>query len=223
MPKLVVSRNGNLLATRFIDGMRLTIGRASDSDVRLEDAAVSKHHAQVEVLGKDYVLRDLGSANGTKVNGQEVTRHLLQHGDLIQILGFEMRYVDHKSVAGGDGDRTMVIESAAAASAPAPQAARPAMPARAVDVQYPHGSIRWVSGARSGETVALDRTLAAFGESGTHVVAIFRRPSGFFVATVEGHAPRVNGRTVAPGWQPLAHGDRVRVGADELELSVDAR
>jgi pSer/pThr/pTyr-binding forkhead associated (FHA) protein len=222
MPKLVVSRNGNLLATRFIDGMRLTIGRAADSDVRLDDAAVSKHHALVEVLGKDFVLRDLGSANGTKVNDQEVTRHLLQHGDLIQVLGFEMRYVDHKSVAGGDGDRTMVIESSAAAAAqmPGPHAGKTALPARAVDVQYPTGAARWVSGARNGETITLDRPLASFGEAGAHVIAIFRRPKGFFVATVEGQPPRVNGKVVAPGWQPLAHGDRVGVGGDELELSV---
>jgi|APFre7841882724_1041349.scaffolds.fasta_scaffold03301_1 pSer/pThr/pTyr-binding forkhead associated (FHA) protein len=219
MPKLVVSREGNLLATRFIDGMRLTIGRATDCDVRLEDVAVSKHHAQIEVLGKDYVLRDLGSANGTSVNGQEVTRHLLQHGDLIRVLGFEMRYVDHKSVAGGDGDRTMVIEGGALAP---PQAAGPAtaMPARAVDVTYPTGSVRWTAGARTGETVPLARAIATFGDPGGQVVAIFRRPSGFSVAAVEGQPPRVNGKPVPPGWQPLASGDRVNVGGDELVLEI---
>jgi hypothetical protein len=154
------------------------------------------------------------------VNGQEITRHLLQHGDLIEILAFEMRYVDHKSVAGGDGDRTMVIEPAAMAQEAAAHSGRAAMPARAVDVQYPTGAVRWVSGARSGETVTLTRPLASFGEPGAHVVAIFRRPNGFYVATVEGQAPRVNGKSMAPGWQPLANGDRVRVGGDEIELVV---
>jgi hypothetical protein len=217
MPKLVVSRNGNLIATRFVDGMRLTIGRASDCDVRLEDAAVSKHHALVEVLGKDYVLRDLGSANGTRVNGQEVTRHLLQHGDLVQVLEFEMRYVDHKSVSGGDGDRTMVIESAAL-TAPAGGAGTRTLPTRAVDIAYPTGSVRWSTGARSGDTVPLVRPIATFGQPGGQVIAVFRRPQGFYVASVEGQLPRVNGRTVAAGWQPLAVGDRVKVGGDEIEL-----
>jgi predicted component of type VI protein secretion system len=219
MPKLVVSRDGNLLATRFVDGMRITIGRSSDCDVRLEDAAVSKHHAQVEVLGKDYVLRDLGSANGTRVNGQEVTRHLLQHGDLIQVLGFEMRYVDHKSVAGGDGDRTMVIESTALAAPPGAPPAMP-MPTRAVEVSYPAGAVRWTAGARAGETVPLARPIATFGASGGQVIAIFRRPAGFFVAAVEGQLPRVNGKTVPAGWQPLASGDRIKVGGDEITLDV---
>jgi hypothetical protein len=221
MPKLVVSREGNLLATRFIDGMRLTIGRATDCDVRLEDVAVSKHHAQIEVLGKDYVLRDLGSANGTSVNGQDVTRHLLQHGDLIRILGFEMRYVDHKSIAGGDGDRTMVIESSALAQPQAAGAPSRAMPARAVDVKYPSGSVRWTAGARTGETVPLARAITTFGEPGGHVVALFRRPSGFFVAAVEGQPPRVNGKPVPAGWQPLASGDRVKVGGDEIVLEAE--
>jgi pSer/pThr/pTyr-binding forkhead associated (FHA) protein len=221
MPKLVVSRNGNLLASKFIEGTRLTIGRSPDTDVRLEDAAVSKHHAQIEVLGKDYVLRDLGSANGTRVNGHEVTRHLLQHGDLIEILGFEIRYVDHKSVAGGDGDRTMVIEASALAQSAAPGTPRTTMPTRAVDVTFAAGAVRWASGRRTGETVPLMRTLATFGESGGQVIAIFRRPTGFCVAAVEGQAPRVNGRAVGTGWQPLAHGDRVGVGADEIELVVE--
>ena len=226
MPKLVVSRQGNLLATRFIDGMRLSIGRAADCDIRLEDVAVSKHHAIVEVLGKDYVLRDLGSSNGTKVNGQEVTRHLLQHGDSIQILGFEMRYVDHKSVAGGDGDRTMVIDTAAvpdpAATLGGGSRQGAATPPRAVSVKYPAGSVRWTSGARSGESVVLGTALATFGRPGEHVVAIFRRPAGFFVAAVEGQVPRVNGKSVPAGWQPLAHGDRVKVGGDEIELVLAA-
>lgn len=225
MPKLVVSRQGNLLATRFIDGMRLTIGRAADCDVRLEDVAVSKHHALVEVLGKDYVLRDLGSSNGTRVNGQEVTRHLLQHGDMIQVLEFEMRYVDHKSVSGGDGDRTMVMDMAMpdpAATGSGGHRGGAHAPARAVSVTYPTGSVRWTSGKQSGETVALGSAIATFGEPGAHLVAIFRRPAGFFVAAVEGQAPRVNGKAVPPGWQPLTPGDRIKIGGDEIELVAPA-
>jgi hypothetical protein len=59
-----------------------------------------------------------------------------------------------------------------------------------------------------------------FGSPGAQVIAIFRRPEGFFVAAVEGQAPRVNGKSVPPGWQPLAGGDRVKVGGDEFELTL---
>jgi hypothetical protein len=223
MPKLVVSRDGTLVASRFIESERLVLGRATDCDVRLEDIAVSKHHALIEMLGKDFVLRDLDSANGTKVNGQSVSRHLLHHGDLIQILSYEIRYVDHKSVAGGDGDRTMVINPAeAAAAAPLAQPSQRATPARAVEVRYPKGALKWQTGPRAGEVQTLDRLLARVGAPGAPAAAIFRRPAGFFIAGLEGAATRVNGKAIGPGWQPIGRGDRIKVGADEAELVVES-
>jgi len=72
MAKLVISRNDTLLGSRFIENTRITIGRASGNTIQLDDPAVSKLHAQVEVVGNDHILIDLGSANGTFVNGERV-------------------------------------------------------------------------------------------------------------------------------------------------------
>jgi len=67
----------------------LSIGRSRESDVFLEDLAVSRLHATILSQGNgNYVLRDEGSANGTKVNGQPVTKYQpypLQEGDKIQL------------------------------------------------------------------------------------------------------------------------------------------
>ena len=81
MAKLMVSRAGAMLGSWFIEDKRLTIGRADGVEVRLENQAVSKQHAAIDVIGADHILLDLGSANGTFVNGAKVTRHLLRHGD----------------------------------------------------------------------------------------------------------------------------------------------
>ena len=223
MSKLVVSRQGAVIASCFLEETRLTLGRAPESDVRLESGAVSKHHAVIDVVGNDAILHDLGSVNGTSVNGQRITRHLLHHGDLIQILSYEIRYVDHKSVAGGDGDRTMVINPAeAAAAAPLAQPSQRATPARAVEVRYPKGALKWQTGPRAGEVQTLDRLLARVGAPGATAAAIFRRPAGFFIAGLEGAATRVNGKAIGPGWQPIGRGDRIKVGADEAELVVES-
>ena len=62
-----------------------TIGRGSDNDIVLDDPATSRRHAHIEYRDGMYVLTDLGSANGTLVNGQRVTVKGLADGESIQI------------------------------------------------------------------------------------------------------------------------------------------
>ena len=63
-----------------------TIGRGVDCDIVLPERQVSRHHVRVERRNQGYILIDLGSKNGTHVNGQEINQpHLLQDGDEVQI------------------------------------------------------------------------------------------------------------------------------------------
>src|SRR3990167_7327096 len=64
---------------------RTVIGRSREVDVLLADPAVSREHAVICREGGRFVLEDLGSANGTKLNGAAVERATLSEGDLIQI------------------------------------------------------------------------------------------------------------------------------------------
>ena len=65
-----------------------TIGRALDNDVVIADARVSRYHAQVRRGDGGYVVRDLGSTNGTTVAGRRVAEHRLAHGDEISLGGY---------------------------------------------------------------------------------------------------------------------------------------
>lgn len=60
-----------------------TLGRSRECDITVADANVSRTHAEVRHIGMDYYLVDLGSTNGTEVNGQVITRHALADGDVI--------------------------------------------------------------------------------------------------------------------------------------------
>jgi hypothetical protein len=70
----------------------VTIGRASDCQVVLADPTVSKHHAELRRKGTDVVIMDLGSTNGTKVNGTGVRERALIDGDEIRIGATVMRF-----------------------------------------------------------------------------------------------------------------------------------
>lgn len=224
MAKLMVTRTGTNLGSWFIEDKRLVIGRAEGVDIRLEDAAVSKQHASIEVMGADHILLDLESSNGTFVNGTRVMRHLLRHGDAIDILGFELKYVDHKSVVVADGDRTMIFTRGAEggltpAGAGGAAGKAPLADARTVEVPLPAAVLRGVAGPRAGGTIALDRPLTAVGERGRDAAAVFRRPDGFALARVTGKPPKVDGKAIADGWQLLRDGAVIEVGGEKVELA----
>jgi hypothetical protein len=69
-----------------VDESELIIGRGERSDLIIPDRRVSRQHARIQLEGDGYTLEDLGSRNGTFVNGQELAgTHFLQDGDEIQI------------------------------------------------------------------------------------------------------------------------------------------
>ena len=84
-------------ALRFISGKyqggefplrmerEIVIGRSSECDIVLGDPNVSRRHAEIRRLGRGYSLVDLGSTNGTEVNGQRVTETSLMNGDVIGV------------------------------------------------------------------------------------------------------------------------------------------
>ena len=72
----------------------ITIGRSESADINIEGDSISRIHARVLPIGKDMVIEDAGSRNGTWVNGERVQRCVLRHGDLIRVGSGNLRYVD---------------------------------------------------------------------------------------------------------------------------------
>jgi pSer/pThr/pTyr-binding forkhead associated (FHA) protein len=84
MPKLTLQFEGRLLKEYSV-GVGLTIGRLPDNAVIIDNPAVSGHHARVFSESGAVILEDLNSTNGTFVNGQETTRRVLRHGDVMLV------------------------------------------------------------------------------------------------------------------------------------------
>jgi hypothetical protein len=62
-----------------------TVGRAPSNDIIIGDPATSGRHARIELRGGNYWISDLGSTNGTLVNGEPIIDKQLDHGDVISI------------------------------------------------------------------------------------------------------------------------------------------
>jgi predicted component of type VI protein secretion system len=63
----------------------LVIGRALDCDVCIRDIMLSRHHCRIERFDDRWIVEDLGSKNGTKLDGESITRHVLRDGEVIRI------------------------------------------------------------------------------------------------------------------------------------------
>lgn len=61
------------------------IGRADDNEIAIDEAVVSRHHAKIEYKGGVFIITDLGSANGTYVNGKRISSQVIQHNDTFSI------------------------------------------------------------------------------------------------------------------------------------------
>ena len=92
MPKLILTtETQGKLAYEFTEDL-ITIGRAPDNMIIIDDPSVSSRHAQLELSGETYRIKDLGSTNGTRVNGTPITETMLRFDDRVRFGGIDARY-----------------------------------------------------------------------------------------------------------------------------------
>ena len=89
---LLVSTRGSRPVQFDLGGPLIGIGRASDNDVIVDDPMVSRHHCQLKLQHGAYGFADLGSRNGSTVNGQPVSQIALGPGDVIRIGDTEIEF-----------------------------------------------------------------------------------------------------------------------------------
>ena len=114
MAKLILSLEGSVIREIPLDKERITIGRRPQNDIQIENLAVSGEHACVVTILNDSFLEDLGSTNGTLVNGNPIKKHILQNNDVVEIGKYKMKYVVEAAagqVPQDDFERTMVMKS----------------------------------------------------------------------------------------------------------------
>ena len=90
---LVVRAGGGLVGQSFpLSGERMTVGRAPDSDVFLDDVTVSRNHAVLVRRAGQWHLDDSGSLNGTYVNRTRIDSRRLEDGDELQVGKYKLTY-----------------------------------------------------------------------------------------------------------------------------------
>ena len=222
-PKLVLSLDGVVLREVALSKDRTTIGRRSHNDVVIDNLAVSGEHAVLVANGDEAYLEDLGSTNGTTVNGQPIKKHLLQIGDTVEIGKYRLRYLRD----GMGSDDTIDLDTSQPMGrpyyGPAPdtiQVRSPALAGQSAPGAPQGNSVRILTGPNAGREMPLLKALTTVGRPGHQVAVITRRPTGFFIAHVEGEVfPVVNGQNLGSAAHPLRHGDIIELAGVKMEFS----
>jgi pyruvate/2-oxoglutarate dehydrogenase complex dihydrolipoamide acyltransferase (E2) component len=95
---------------------RTTIGRKPHNDIQIDNLAVSGEHAVIVTIMNDCFLEDLGSTNGTLVNGAVAKKHFLQNNDVIELGKYKLKFINEgaaPAAAAADFEKTMVLRPAA--------------------------------------------------------------------------------------------------------------
>jgi len=236
MAKLVLSLNGAVQGEYELSQERLTIGRKPDNDIQIDNLAVSGKHCLIITILDDSFLEDLGSTNGTYVNGKLVKKHALKDGDVISIGKHELKYINENATTDDDEfEKTMIIkpgsasaavaaaqaaEKAGAAAAPAARAGGAAAAASGM----PLGRLTVLNGPIAGKELELTKALVTLGKPGTQVAVISRRPQGYFLTHIESDGdgkryPVVNGEAIGPKAYQLKNNDLIELAGIKMEFT----
>lgn len=236
MAKLILSMETTVLKDIPLNKERTTIGRKPHNDIQIDNLAISGEHAVVITILNDSFLEDMGSTNGTFVNGQSIKKHFLQNGDTIELGKYRLKYVSDvpQQTSNADFEKTMILrpgampkmpsESAAPSAAPiavpvahaAPVTPPPAAPSAPV---LPLGAIQVLSGGNAGKEMELTKTLTTLGKPGVQVAVIARRPHGYFITHVEGASfPVVNGTMLGTQAHQLGDHDVIELAGVKMEF-----
>jgi pSer/pThr/pTyr-binding forkhead associated (FHA) protein len=242
MAKLILSMDGLVLKEIPLSKERTTIGRKAHNDIQIDNLAVSGEHAVIVTILNDSFMEDLGSTNGTLVNGNPVKKHILQTNDVIEIGKYKLKFVSEaptgsSSVAdfektmvlrapmgkppavvpggGGFGD-TQVSPSATHTTTqsqpPAPTPVVPKQPEKLAAVQI-------LTGPSAGKELELIKNLTTLGKPGVQVAVITRRPHGYFITHVEGaNFPVINGKALDAQAHQLNDHDVVELAGVKMEF-----
>lgn len=122
MPQIQIFLPDDNKITQDLADEKVTVGRLADNSLQIDDASVSSRHAEIYLEGDKYHLHDLGSTNGTFVNGEQITDAILKHGDEVRFGRIDSVYSNEAE----SGTSQPLPESQASTVQAAAQSSRPA-------------------------------------------------------------------------------------------------
>lgn len=216
MSKLILSLDGALLGEYPLEKKYVTIGRRATNDIQIDNLAVSGDHARVITVDDESLLEDMDSTNGSTLNGRAIQKQSLQHGDVIGIGKYQLKYINESSTGGpkpGDFENTILVQPSMHGEVADDVSREESADALAT------ARVQVLNGPATGKELLLSKTLTTLGKTGVQVAVITRRPQGYFITHVEGErTPDVNGAAIGMQARQLNDHDVIELAGVKMEF-----
>ena len=214
MPKIVLSLDDNLLKEFDLENEETTIGRRSSNHIQIQNLAVSGRHARIIIAMDDAFLEDLGSTNGTYVNGRLIKKQALKSGDEIIIGKYRLVFYNDESAA-----------STGKAEAATDQSTNDTSNEDDVEnSRYNSAIIEVKNGAKAGQILPIQKPVTTLGRPGIQIAAIMKKPEGYFFMHIESdeesNPPRHNHADLGEDPVLLQSGDSLTVAGISVEFML---
>lgn len=219
--QLILTLDGQVIKEYTIGERPITVGRKHSNDIQLNDLTVSGRHALFNQQNHQLIVEDLGSTNGTLVNGIHIKKAVLKHGDIIQAGHHQFTYLCEGETK---YEPTMFIK----AELDETQITLPEWASREEEISgQPLGGLRTLNGPLSRTTMELGKPFSTIGFQGHKLALVSRGLEGYSICAA--HAPGekgnlfttlLNGQPLGPISQDLREGDIINIAGFEVQFFI---
>jgi hypothetical protein len=217
--KLILTLEGEVIREYPIGARNMSIGRKHGNDIQLNDLTLSGRHAMISSL-PDYVfIEDLGSTNGTMVNGNHIKKVALEHGDIIQVGHHQLTYLceaeskyEPTMFVKAEFDETQVIYTGSENE-------------DSLVKGIPLGGLRTLNGSIAKAVMELRKTYNTIGFQGKRMALITRGTKGYTITAVTStrsrrasDIPKLNGKPLSTKQEPLKPDDIIDIAGFEVQF-----
>jgi len=216
--KLIMTLDGAILKEYPITKDSMGIGRRHGNDIQVNDMTISGRHVLITSIGIDTFVEDLGTTNGTMVNGNYVSKLLLMHGDIIQIGAHQFTYFTQEDV---DYEPTMFIKAEMDET-------------RMIDANKPIsdemkgtplGAAKLLNGPCANVVMEMRKPFNTIGFKGKTLAMIARGMDGYSITIFQGKSivsnkeiPLLNGQPVTEHAKKLNEHDIIEISGFQMEF-----
>jgi len=218
MAKLIMTLDGAIIREYLIDKDSISIGRKHGNDIQLNDLTVSGRHSLITVSGNGTYVDDLGSTNGTLLNGARISKSLIKHGDLLQVGNYQFTYFENDQeeyeptmFLRAEIEDTQIMQS---------------NPPRDSDARgEPLAAVKILNGPLKNKILELRKPFNTLGFNGIKLAMIARTANGYTISTIHNSKarrandiPNINGKPMQGESQPLHSNEVIELAGTQMQF-----
>lgn len=178
MPKLILTLDGAVIREYSIDKDSISVGRKHGNDIQLNDLTISGRHSMVSTVGENVFIDDLGSTNGTLLNGAKIAKSKLQHSDVIQIGNYQFTFFSNEEE---DYEPTMFLR----AEIEDTKIIDTKQKSTSENTGAKLGAVRVLSGPLKDKVLELRKAFNTLGFNGSKMAIIARNTSNYTISAIK--------------------------------------